>query len=538
MSWTDPPTFTGVYQQSANWNTYLRDNLLAQGEALRHIWIDPTLYDDGKTGAWSVVTDVTPPNDPYGYGLSHGTLNDYITFKEYLTPGQWSLNIYTALRNDYGTLYVIILDPDGNPLELEKTTERLTVPGEVGKFNCYTDQAQAQFTIADPVEFSIPEAGLYTIKLQVLQKDINSAGNTVRLFGVGLQKLSDLESSPVVWTPPRTWTGEAVSAAKLEAHLRNNLRMSGPFPRRHYIDAFEWAATSGGTLVVNSTTALGFFTQLDTQNEWVEWPLVLPAGDITIRIIGTANTDAGIATVRWDGSDRGTIDFYAAALDTNARPAGITFTNATPKKATLRITNATKNASSSAYNVKIHRIVVTWDNTTWADPPHIAARDLTEVADLNNGWRTPMRMRGEMPWIIDIDPVTCPAVDSNEWSTFSKNDALPYFSSLGTNSGKLPGYDGFWIEYDVPLAAGTYTCAVVAARGTDAGQVDVLLDGTAVATGLEFYNAGPSYAIRTQTGIVVATTKTYRVRVRVLTKNASALHYYCSLIRLRFRRTA
>lgn len=538
MAWSDPPSFTGVFQPSSTFNTYLRDNLNAQGEARRHIWIDPTLYNDGKVGTWSVTTDVSPPNDPYGYGLHDATPGDYIQFKEYLTPGRWSCNIHTATRNDYGTLALIVLDPSGNPLQLASTVEDTidTVPDSVGRFNCYSNDAEAQFKTVDPVEFDVPTAGLHTIKLLVQLKDIKSQGNIVRLFAIGLQKLEDLEG-PIVWVPPRTWaTSEYVSAANLETHMRDNLRMSGPFPRRTYIDCWDWALDSGAKLIQSITTALGFYCELDARSEWVEWPLVLPAGDITISVIGGANPGLGIATISWDGTDRGTMDFYQAVGQANYRPTAITFTNSTPKKANLRITNSTKNASSTGYELRLNRIIISFDNSSWADPGHLPVRELSTPTQLNNYWRTPMRMRGEGQWITDLDPVTCPPIKNNNWAGYLYNGTIPYFGALITNTVKLPGYEGFYLEWDVPLTAGTYTIAVLGGRAPHYGQVDVLLDGVEVASNLDFYDTVASWAKRVKTGVQVTTTKTYRVRVRVDSKSAAAADFGAELIRVRFRR--
>jgi hypothetical protein len=149
-----------------------------------------------------------------------------------------------------------------------------------------------------------------------------------------------------------------------------------------------------------------------------------------------------------------------------------------------------------------------------------------------------MRMRAELPWVIDIDPLTTPSVANNQWATYSMNVAWYYFCGLSTDSGQLPGYEGFWVEWDVALAAGTYECSLVGGKGPDAGQVDVLLDGTAIVTNADFWEGGINRVVRTTTGIVVATTKTYRVRLRVNSKNASSTNYFATINRIRFLRTA
>lgn len=553
MAYTDPPLFIADDYGFATFNTYLRDNLLAMGEAQRHIWIDPTEHRDETVGGWAIATDVTGDNDPYGFGLTHAGVGDYVGFKEYLTPGSWKLQIHTAQRNDYGMFKVDVLSPTAEAVGIQQVDPINTLlkqaegdagfdfPGQVGEFNMYDPSATAIFTVPHPIEFTVDQAGLYTIRFTVKTKDINSAGNTVRLFGIGLQKIHDLESSPVVWQPPRTWeSGQAMSAAQMETYIRDALRMAGPFRKRTRIDVFSVAGQSGSSLNVAADVPLGQQRTLDTQNEWMEWDVVLPAGDISIIVCGSRGTDHGIATVAWDGVDRGTTDFYNGSAGVNYRGAAITFTNATPKKAKLRITNATKNAASSAYVLNIHCVYIGFDNSAWVEPGHFPARDLVSVAEMNNYWRTPMRMRAEAPWIIDIDPLTCAPTVGNDWWSYRKDDSTTYFvGRLNSDGTEYPGSAGFWVEWELVLAAGTYECSVIAEQGANAGMIDILLDDVEVVSDADFYHASNVVSkVVTTAGIVVATTKVYRVRARVNAKNASSTAYWASINRIRFRRTA
>jgi hypothetical protein len=550
MAWTNPPDFTAAFVPAATLNTYLRDNLLAQGESLRHIWIDASQHRDDTSGSWDIVTDTTPPNDPYGFGLAADAEGEFIDLKEYLTPGTWRCNIHTAKRDDYGLLKVTVIDSDANDLPLiaagggtsggEDPDEGVTKV--VGEFNCYDGDAptDAVFQLADPFDFVVEAAGLFTIRFEIMQKDINSDGNTVRLFAIYLQKMSDLDTSPVVWTAPRTWTdGEYVSAADLATHMKDALRMSGCFRQRTCLDMHEKIADSGALNFQPDTgSVLGHYLLWDTQNEWAEWDLVLPQGDVGIILCGHRGSDHGIATVRWDGVDRGTTDFYNGSGGDNHRGAEITFTNSVAKKARLRITNATKNGSSSSYRLEMQRIYIGSDPDAWADLLHLPARNLVSVAELNAAMIPAMEMRGEMPWVITIDPLV-PSIDNNGWSTYLYNSDHLYMCALKTNDTHLPGYDGFWVEWDVPFAAGTYKCVVVAHQRNYAGQIDVLLDGTEVVANAEFYHASANTGQwRTTSGISVSETKTYRVRVRINSKNASSTGFEGLLNRLSFVRTA
>src|SRR3990167_4672943 len=370
MAWTDVPSFAAAAQASADWNTYLRDNLKAQGEFAKCLFIDPTIDSDASQGSWTVVTDVAAPNDPYGYGLSHGTNGNWIRFYEYLTAGTWTMNIHTAKRNDYGVLGVYIRN-----IALDEEID-------AGEFNLYTNNAVAQFQMAEAISFEVPASERKVIELKIEGKDPQSSGSTVRIFGIVLQKTADLQ--PYVWTAPRTWAGapEFVSAAALATHLEHNLKASGPFRRRYYIDPFTWAGTSGGTLVSDARYPLGHYAYLDTQNEYVEWDVVLPAGDVDVTGVGVNSPAEGKIHVLWDGVDQGNVDYYLAGAAMNVRKT-VSFTVTTPKKAKLQLKVASKNASSSGYLAHIARVAIGYDDTGWTNPKHLPARVLTSVADLN-----------------------------------------------------------------------------------------------------------------------------------------------------------
>jgi hypothetical protein len=523
MAWTDVPIFTGSEITSAVMNTYLRDNLLAQGESQRCIWLDPTIDRDSSTG-FGVTTDVAAPNDPYGCGLSGGA-GAIVTFREYLTAGKWTINLHTAQRDDYGTISLFILDDDFSELS------------DVGEFNCYTSNSVAQFTLGTPLEFDVKNPGIKTIQFQVSGKDPNSNGSTVRLFGVMLQKTEDATPKGT-WTFPRTWGADDMSSAAMETHIRNNLQVSGPARRRQYLDLFTTAAQSAVGLVADSTHPLGFFLNCVAQNAFWEYDVVLPVGTVTVTASGLTGPAGGRTHVLWDGVDQGFLDWYTAFPLQNFRPS-VQFTVTTPKKAKLRFVNSTKATASSGYQSQVSRVALFINNDAWTDPVHQKARDLATVDQWNDQtWRRQMRMRAEMPWLIDIDPLTPPTAQ-NEWSTYAKNDAHYYFCAMQTNSGTRPGKDGYWIEWSVALAAGTYAISLVGAQSTFAGLMDLLLDDVAKITGADFYHATASSSkIVTQTGVIIPDTKAYRVRVRVNGHNASAKGRQGGLNRIRFRRTA
>lgn len=146
----------------------------------------------------------------------------------------------------------------------------------------------------------------------------------------------------------------AVSAAKLKSEA---------LPQIVNVPAIviPTASTGGRSFSADSTSVFGGYAYgtTFTQNNYLEWSVVLTAGTYTLVTVYAKNSDAGIATIAVNGSNLATtVDGYAATFTRNnlSTITGLTITAGTN---TIRYTAATKNASSSNYTWYYHGFALT-----------------------------------------------------------------------------------------------------------------------------------------------------------------------------------
>jgi len=81
------------------------------------------------------------------------------------------------------------------------------------------------------------------------------------------------------------------------------------------------------------------------------------------------------------------------------------------------------------------------------------------------------------------------------------------------------------VDYNVLLAAGTWTVEVMAIATSNAGIITVLIDDASQGT-MDFYAGSPSYnTIKSVTGITINSDGIYELKLKTATKNASASAY-------------
>lgn len=108
----------------------------------------------------------------------------------------------------------------------------------------------------------------------------------------------------------------------------------------------------------NTCVGGGFLGTVNgNQNNYVEFPVCLSAGTWTCRLVYVKQSDAGIYSVRLDGTEVGTVDAYAASSTKNSVSDITGISVATTGKKTLRLQMATKNASASAYWAYLQRVI-------------------------------------------------------------------------------------------------------------------------------------------------------------------------------------
>ncbi len=153
---------------------------------------------------------------------------------------------------------------------------------------------------------------------------------------------------------------------------------------------------------------------------------------------------------------------------------------------------------------------------------------------------------GPPPTLIDID-VYPTAVAHTNFNTIFLSAGSLYGGEKRSSSAQNDD-----ITWDIVLSAGTWTVELMHSTGTNRGIYTVSLstDGSsftnvgsspynASASTIDGYSAaGTSETRSSLTGITVATTGRYALRLRMATKNASSSNYLGAIQHVQFRRTA
>jgi hypothetical protein len=136
--------------------------------------------------------------------------------------------------------------------------------------------------------------------------------------------------------------------------------------------------------------------------------------------------------------------------------------------------------------------------------------------------------------IVDVNPFLRPS-RSNRWDRVSLNGSA-WFG--GYRSSFPNGTEESFLEWDVPLQAGTYALDVVHVKSDDAGVLSLSLDGSSLGPGIDAYRPqADGFAfneIGTFSDVEVATTGIHTLRIATPTKNEASTGYfgYLTWIRL------
>lgn len=139
-------------------------------------------------------------------------------------------------------------------------------------------------------------------------------------------------------------------------------------------------------------------------------------------------------------------------------------------------------------------------------------------------------------WVlVDSDPVTWVAVGGGGESYYGNAHIEPWFydnkvGSWGFSDNNPTLYKfyyvasgiGDYLEWSVPLSAGTYSFGMIAPTNSDLGKAELKIDSSVVAT-IDLYAGFLSWnQIITETGIVVATSGIKTIRLEIIAKNPSS----------------
>lgn len=122
---------------------------------------------------------------------------------------------------------------------------------------------------------------------------------------------------------------------------------------------FASAASGSWVFGADSASLMAGWVQAGaTQNEYIEYPVYLISGTYSFYLLHCKDTNRGIYTFALDGSSIGTIDGYNGSTSRNQTGSITGVSVASSGLKTLRVTMATKNASSSAYQATIQLITI------------------------------------------------------------------------------------------------------------------------------------------------------------------------------------
>jgi hypothetical protein len=135
------------------------------------------------------------------------------------------------------------------------------------------------------------------------------------------------------------------------------------------------------------------------------------------------------------------------------------------------------------------------------------------------------------PALVDVNPLPR-ATAHQDWSAFLVS-SLSWNNALRVSSGT----SGDWVEWSLPLEAGTWTLEVTHAQSDDAGIMTFSLDGTDLAPTIDGYAGAIQHNVQSLiSGISVPTSGLHTLRVRTDTKNplnTTAFYYgYLTWLRL------
>lgn len=124
-------------------------------------------------------------------------------------------------------------------------------------------------------------------------------------------------------------------------------------------------------------------------------------------------------------------------------------------------------------------------------------------------------------------------------SASGRSQDSTYLSGGNFGSGGGPSVAGWYVEYKVPLAAGTWAVTLIITTVSHRGIFDTKLDGVNIISGTDAYSAGlVTNVVVDTTGIVIAASSVKTLRFEVTGKNASSSAYSWGAQWLTFRRTA
>jgi hypothetical protein len=142
-----------------------------------------------------------------------------------------------------------------------------------------------------------------------------------------------------------------------------------------------------------------------------------------------------------------------------------------------------------------------------------------------------VQANGTQPWTAQLSNLASFAnLNWNTRTAFNANGGLSYVNSTGAQNA--------YMEWKVPLSAGTWTFGMNHYAGADRGIYTLTIDGGSSLGTIDGYAAGSAGTYSTITGIAVTSNTNALVRLTMATKNASSSAYGAYFVGATMQRTA
>lgn len=270
--------------------------------------------------------------------------------------------------------------------------------------------------------------------------------------------------------------------------------------------AGTWANYGDGTTMFGGGTFNG---SPSGAGDYLEFPATaFSPGDYRISVLCHTLSSRGILHLSIGGVDTGArVDMYSGSTLLN-QVVTATFTLGSKTFGAPRLTVGSKNASASNYIADILQCAII--KTSAGDDKGADGDDL--------------------PWVIDV-PLMSSSANSGGWTTVI---ATAHYRGTIIYSDYA---NGSWIEWKAWIPAGTWDLHLIRYRGPSEAILQLSLDGAAAGT-LDLYGSSTMNHPSSISGITVAETRIYTVRLSANGKNGSSGSYGINLNDLQFRRTA
>lgn len=413
--------------------------------------MDPFLPPAAQTN-W---TTSSVPDGAYlyeGYIRSSGAQNDDISWDRFIPSGTYTIDILGTKNTDAG-IYAALIDGVS-----------------VGTVDSYAGSLTRNQTM-QITGVAIGRSGIHRLTLRMATKNGSASSYIGYLHRVRLRRTA----GPNVVSPGRYYMPTVIP-----------------------IDVFATPhASSGRSTGVSASFVNNGYMQITAQNSYADLKLAIPAGTYNVEAVGSKNTDKGVLTVQLNGVTGPTVDCYNAggSLPTSsllASPLNVPYTGVH----TLRLTNPTKNGSSSGYEIAL------------------SALQLRKTA----GPATASRY--VYPRVVDVDPFLPPSAQTN-WATNTIDTSCLYNGYC-----KSSGAQNALMRMDMPAGPGTYTFELIHTQNTDAGIYTLSIDGVDFATTIDGYAASITRNTVSQlTSVPIPRSGLHQVALTMKAKNASSSDY-------------